>query len=166
MLLILISREYNRTVANTAMHLLRLIALLGRHSSRTSFQRCLRASTTLNEIGLMDLISRNSTPLLIKSATLQIVQYLHDVSTDHLIIAILIDIHYIEPHLVLKAKKKKSFPNLFHTRGENDLQNISSVVQLVEHPSLPPHPSHPSESADALGAGQNSFRMFYSFLNM
>jgi hypothetical protein len=140
-------------VANTAMHILRLIALLGRHSPRISFQRCLRASTTLNETGLMDLISRNSTPLLIKSATLQIVQYLHDVSSDHLIIAILTDIKYIEPHLVSKAKSPEGSFNMFHTRGGNDLQTILDLF-------------HPSEIASALGAGQNIFMIFYLFVNV
>lgn len=102
----------------------------------------------------MDLVSLNSTPLLMKSATIQIVQYLHDASADDLITAVFADINHIESRLVSKAKFPKRFSNMFHIRGENNMQNISNVAQPMEHPSFP------SDSAVASTTGCKIFLLY------
>ena len=80
-----------------------MVALLGLHTTQKEFFACLGACNTLKQEACVSLLSEENTPLLIKSAILQISVCLYDMPLPAIINTMLLDMNNIQTQLSVRT---------------------------------------------------------------
>ena len=96
---------------SAALHTLRLVALIGLNTTQKDFFTCLGSCNSLKQETCMHLLSSENTPLLIKSAILQISVCMYDMSVPAIINTMLLDMNNIQTQLTVRTANNSN-PNI------------------------------------------------------